>query len=1013
MQPSVGTSFRRRPSHTDLFSMASGHAYVDLDVPRREWYAGGTSDWNTDANWSGNTVPGSADDTFVRNNGAGGIITASLSANGFTADLFVGEAANVDTNANTLTVFGTATVDGLDTDIIIDAGGELDADDVQIQNQAEIFMPGGLLDTDTMTIDEGAQIRSGAGAATVDVQTNLLNNGTIVAGSGGITLTTTNVGGVFNLDGFFFNGFFFDEDGILDVTSGNMVVDGQLTDDFNGTANVGNGTSTARTLTFNDGWTVGAPDLLILDAGDLNLNGNATVAGGAMIVDANITASDSDATTADIAHLTSSSITFNSPANVTVNNAAVLEVDGPAVFNGGTYTVLGTGQLEFEGGSTFNASSLGVTGIVQQNSDATVLGDTVITGERFDMDGDPGASIDWTIGLGADLQLNVDSIESTGAGGTFHGTITVNSNIAFPASLTIDITGGTQWTMAGTLTTNGPDDPFILNTIGAGTDFNLTGTANVNGNNAWQARVDVSGTITTVDAEATIRLTGGSIADPNRLIGGTITGPGTLSATTNDALFGNGTIDTDISYLNDAELRADDGTMTVNGTILDVGTIGTAHSDGILNVTNPWNTSVANQLELLGGEVTGSQITNDGTTVGFGDVSAPFVNNNVTSAEGGTLVLSAAAVDLDGGTETGTLNAVDGDLRVSNTGFFGFNGTVNIGAGRMYSGDIGGLAIQANGTVNMTNGRYEAPQFRNSTGGTLNVNAGGESQIAAPTSLDFWNGSTSNINDDLRLIGDATVEAGAVFSGTGRVIVDGASTLTLFDGANVGVTVRNEGLTRPGASPACASVDEFTQTPAGTYEAEIFGLVACDRYDQLTVDSDAKLAGTLDVLPEAPYSDPAVMGTVDKFVLLAASALNGSFDTVVYDGGVLVPTFGPTGDGSFRTHVADGLFRLIDYASGTNMRLLNYKALGGDANGDGFVDGIDFNTWNAHKFGPGDWLDGDFDNNGFVDGADFAIWNLHKFTGVDLSIPPVPEPSSLSLVLIGFLVLWGVRRPAG
>ena len=55
----------------------------------------------------------------------------------------------------------------------------------------------------------------------------------------------------------------------------------------------------------------------------------------------------------------------------------------------------------------------------------------------------------------------------------------------------------------------------------------------------------------------------------------------------------------------------------------------------------------------------------------------------------------------------------------------------------------------------------------------------------------------------------------------------------------------------------------------------------------------------------------------------------------------------------------------------------------GDANLDGFVDGSDFNRWNAHKFSAcgGSWGDGEFTGDGVVDASDFHEWFAHRFTG--------------------------------
>ena len=54
-----------------------------------------------------------------------------------------------------------------------------------------------------------------------------------------------------------------------------------------------------------------------------------------------------------------------------------------------------------------------------------------------------------------------------------------------------------------------------------------------------------------------------------------------LGADTGKALHGFGTINTGIDFDGTADLRADNGTLTINGAILDAGQIGTADADGI------------------------------------------------------------------------------------------------------------------------------------------------------------------------------------------------------------------------------------------------------------------------------------------------------------------------------------------------------------------------------------------------------------------------------------------------
>ncbi len=81
----------------------------------------------------------------------------------------------------------------------------------------------------------------------------------------------------------------------------------------------------------------------------------------------------------------------------------------------------------------------------------------------------------------------------------------------------------------------------------------------------------------------------------------------------------------------------------------------------------------------------------------------------------------------------------------------------------------------------------------------------------------------------------------------------------------------------------------------------------------------------------------------------------------------------------------------------------------GDADLDGTVAGPDFLTWNDHKFqSEAAWCSGDFDADGSVAGPDFLLWNDNKFqssTGL-----AVPEPAAASLVLLGGLAFFRLRR---
>ena len=131
--------------------------------------------------------------------------------------------------------------------------------------------------------------------------------------------------------------------------------------------------------------------------------------------------------------------------------------------------------------------------------------------------------------------------------------------------------------------------------LGAGSSpIEFHGTMNVNGDGSAEPRLAFEGaTVNINDAGERLRLSGGSqvVGDTNTINNTTINGPGTLQLDNNTALRGTGTINAVIDDNGSADLVAEGGLLTLGGSIVDIGRLGTERAAAVLNVTNPWNTS--------------------------------------------------------------------------------------------------------------------------------------------------------------------------------------------------------------------------------------------------------------------------------------------------------------------------------------------------------------------------------------------------------------------------------------
>jgi hypothetical protein len=340
-----------------------------------------------------------------------------------------------------------------------------------------------------------------------------------------------------------------------------------------------------------------------------------------------------------------------------------------------------------------------------------------------------------------------------------------------------------EWTL------NGPGVMNLVNdntaaTLLAGSDLNVNGTINVTGDVRTTARLDIAGVVNINTAAEPLRLAGGNNSnDPNTIAGGTIAGVGVLGADDAKLLQGFGTISTGIDFDGSAAFRADNGTLTINGAISDVGTIGTADNDGILHVTNAWNNNVSTGIQLNGGTLSGGTITNDATAgiSGRGLVTARVINNTQLFASIGDALVFDTALDdndWDGTTNNGEIEATQADIELRDTGAaFGFTGTVNVTNGHTAFANGFALDFNPGSTVVLSGGATYRSTSSTDLGGVVTVGGGGATiQVENNFFLSFEPGSTTTLGSNLHLQNNnIIIEAGATFSGAGALVIPAAT----------------------------------------------------------------------------------------------------------------------------------------------------------------------------------------------------------------------------------------------
>ncbi len=712
-------------------------------------------------------------------------------------------------------------------------------------------------------------------------------------------------------------------------------------------------------------------------------------------------------------------VRFKSDADVTVGQQGELRIGNNATFSGGRYQ--GNGLLRLDG----------ATNVV--SADTTID----MPSGRVDLDGteDPFAA-GQTLVVNSDFTINammLDDAKNTFGTSRLVGKDTIQINQW--GKLGVNLTNAnTSWTMNGHLDVKAVTGLVISNNISGSTMF-LKGTANVQGNSAWSARVDVAGTID-VEADSYLRFSGGDFDAPNWMSGGTIQGQGILGSVGGRKLSGYGTINTEIDFIGDSELRAANGTLTLgpSSKVLHVGTIGTDNDTGILDVQHEWNTKVATEsLELRGGEVRGGKLINEGRTRGHGRLASnAFVNRGVLEARGGVLrVNTVNAPDLDGdeALHPGVVLVEQGNLLVEkplNDSFngemivFGFHWATFEQGWRLEHSPISFLptgVLHLNGS-HAFQGAAGVGGGNQELAGIVNVDQVGA--FDAPTQ--FLSTVQVNLPDDqdwLELRQPSTIAPGATFTGNGQLHNFENSELLLRSNAYVGVDLVNHGKLAIEDGVGDARVEQLISKSTARLELSIKG-TGSTSYETLRVDDAARLDGALQIRTDEPgstYADPTMRGQFDLFTLIEMDDRLGSFSDFYYNGVLLEPTTYGAGL-TARHHVGNGLFRNITYRN-DHVRLTNYLAISGDASGDGSFDSTDFIiAFQAGEYEDAiaqnsDWTEGDWDGDGDFTSSDFVLaFQTGSYEQPSLlpAVKAIPEPSGTILLVLGAMGLMTRKR---
>ncbi|MBI2297123.1 MAG: hypothetical protein HYU76_14055 [Betaproteobacteria bacterium] len=550
-----------------------------------------------------------------------------------------------------------------------------------------------------------------------------------------------------------------------------------------------------------------------------------------------------------------SNLTFTNQSGGTMNvNAGTLTV---SPFNSGT----NSGTINIASGATLSTSNNSLinasTGIIRGSGTLNLGSGTLTNNGTIRPGGSPG-----TLTVTGNLTLNTGSVVDIElASGLVSDVLAVSGNASLAGTLNVIPFGGYQGNSGDlfTVITCGAACGGGFNTINQPVDFNVTPTLNA--------------TNFTLGVNSLINRWIGTTGDWNNAL---LWNRGHIPLSTEDVVIPDvgmaGVSETITSAFGVHSIRSltSAENLVLSGGSLDLSVNSSIGAGAMLSVGAGAALNLGNSVALNGP----GSLSNQGTlTLNNGAVGAALGNQGTINI-GGASAINSAMFDMN----AGTLNIPGGATLTKNGGSFNWNGGSLSGAGNLTM--AGGAMFNIAGSGARTlNGLTLGAINLNLGGGSLTLqsgtlNASGTTTIATGAAM-VAQGGTLNA-------AGGTIDVSGIFQAGGGTVMAGAINVqpggTLTGAGAVTGNINNAGTVAPGASPGTLTINgNYTQGPGGMLAIEIGGTAASTQYDQLLVNGNATLDGTLNAT------------LVNGFVPSGSEAF-----TVIRTGGTVTGTFATT-----------------------------------------------------------------------------------------------------------------------